>query len=574
VLIDVDRVAASFPTKPLFHDLSFTVSEGDRVGIVGVNGSGKSTLMRMVAGLEPPHDGEVRRRRGLTMATMWQRPDLGSATVREAVGDDWRASASIDRLGLSDVVDRRVDQLSGGQGRRVALAAALVDDNAELLVLDEPTNHLDIDGIDFLEQTMSAFRGGIVLVTHDRHLLDRVGTRVVALSRGGTLVVEGGYQQYLEAQAEADELAAKKESSRQILARQELAWLRRGARARRRKPKARLAIANKTLAAPEQHDDRGEPLALGEFGAARLGKRVIDLDDVSAGHDDGVPLFEHFHLMLEQRARVGIVGPNGAGKSTFLDVLAGRREPLSGTVEVGATVRIGYFDQQGSTLDQQATVEDVVAGVGNRLEHRQVALLERFWFEPATHRAQVSTLSGGEQRRLQLLQLLASEPNVLLLDEPTNDLDLDTLRALESWLDDFPGALVAVTHDRVFLERAIEHVVAIVDGQVQMLGAGEAVWEYARTTATPKAATSGRPKPARSAASGRSASTLRHLIAQVEKELSAAQAERDRLSEQLASTSDHVELAELGTKLSAAEAALAETEERWLELADEAETSE
>jgi ATP-binding cassette subfamily F protein uup len=480
MLIDVDGVTAGYPTKPLFDDLSFTVSAGDRVGVVGINGSGKSTLLRIIAGIEEPLAGEIRRRRGLTVATMWQRPDLGDATVRSAVGDDWRAASAIDRLGLAEVAERPVSQLSGGQARRVALAAALVDDEVDLLVLDEPTNHLDIDGLEFLEQTLTRFRGGVVLVTHDRYLLDRVGTAVVALSRQGPMVVNGGYQEYLEARAEADELAERREASRQILARQELAWLRRGARARRRKPKARLAVARRTLAAPSVEDDRAAPLALAEFESSRLGGRVIDLHDVAVGRDDGVPLVEHVDLLLDRRARLGVVGPNGVGKSTFLDVLAGRRAPLAGSVEVGSTVRIGYFDQQGATLDQEATVEEVVAGPGNRLEHRQVALLERFWFEPATHRAPVATLSGGEQRRLQLLVLLAEEPNVLLLDEPTNDLDLDTLRALESWLDDFAGALVAVTHDRVFLERAIEHVVAIGDGEMRVLGAGDAVWEHAR----------------------------------------------------------------------------------------------
>lgn len=575
MLIDVAGLTAAHPTKPLFADLNFTISPGERVGVVGVNGSGKTTLLRMVTGELPPDGGTVRRRRNLRWTALDQRPPPPDLTVRALVGDSWKADAALDRLGLAAVADRAIGNLSGGQVRRAGLAVALVDSDVDLLVLDEPTNHLDLEGIDFLERTLLGFGGGVLFVTHDRHLLGRLATRVVGISRSGSLVVDGGYEDFVAASAAAERQASQAEASRRILARQELAWLRRGARARRRKPKARLAVAQRTLAEPVVDNHRSGELALRDFGTSRLGRRVIELVGVSGGHDDGVPLFSDVHLLLDSESRVGIVGPNGAGKSTFLDLLAGRRQPIEGTIVRGSTVSVGYLDQGGRTLDQGLTVEEVIVGPGNRLDPVAAALLERFWFEPATHRALVGTLSGGEQRRLQLLALLATRPNVLLLDEPTNDLDIDTLRALEEWLDDFPGALVAVTHDRSFLERTADHVLAFMGGNVVALGSGDAVWEAQRGSET--RANRGRQR-LRAAVSDtatdkrRSASTLRHLMAGVEQEIERARLERDGLAETLGSTQDHHSIAELGQRLAEAERALDEAEERWLTLAEEAES--
>jgi ATP-binding cassette subfamily F protein uup len=567
-LLDIESLAMAWPSKPLFKDLSFTVKNGERIGVLGINGSGKSTLLRIIAGLETADSGIIRRQRGLQTSCLWQRPDIGNVTVQDAVGHSWQADAALDRLGLSAITDRKVTTLSGGQAKRVALAITLLDNDAELLILDEPTNHLDIEGIDFLERKMLDFRGGIILVTHDRHLLDRVATRTVALSRDWTLIVEGGYQNYLHARAEREEILAKHESARLTLARQELVWLQRGAKARRRKPKARLTVAHRTLTRPEKNEDRENSLGLGEYKQSRLGRKVIELENVSGGHDDEVPLFTNVNISLEADARLGVVGPNGSGKSTFLDILAGKREPLDGEVDRGSTVKIGYFDQKGDSLDSELTVEEVIAGKGSRLDYRHIALLGKFWFEPATHRAKVGSLSGGEQRRLQLLALLAGEPNVLLLDEPTNDLDLDTLRALEDWLDNFKGALVVVTHDRVFLERTIDHAVAINGGGLRVLGAGEAVWENA--VALKKVVDEKDRKTKRKTANRRSSSTLERLIAKIDKEIAELTVERKSIQTEMnKEKTDFSRLEESAKKYADVDEVLRAREEEWLLLSEE-----
>jgi len=569
-LLDISNISLSFGDKNLFSDLSFTISAKDRLAILGINGSGKSTLLAVLEGREKVDSGVIRRQKNLSLSVLMQRPQLGDETVAAAVGEKWEGRAAMDRLGLTPLSAKKISSLSGGEQKRAALATVLHDQNANVLLLDEPTNHLDIEGIEYLETVINDFSGAVIFVSHDRQLIDRVATKTLEVTLDGCHINRGGYQEYLAAKADREHKTERDEATRLTLARKELAWLQRGARARRRKPKSRLAIAHQTLESSPKEDFRKSSLALNEFEQKRLGRKVVDLEGVtmSAG---GKTLFEDVNLSLSSTDRLGVVGPNGAGKSTLLSLIAGVRKPEKGSVDHGSTVRIGYFDQMGRILDRDCTVEEVIAGPGSRLDHNQAALLRRFWFEPATHRAQIGTLSGGERRRLQLLEVLAAEPNVLLLDEPTNDLDIDTLRALEDWLDTFDGALVAVTHDRVFLERVVDHVVAVgVDG-FRQLGAGEAVWEQARS----KPKIDPRNKKVRSNslnASGRSMSTLQHEIKKLEVDLDRLNSERDDWTARLADTQlSHETRLENSTELANILEQLKTLEDRWLAISEEIE---
>ncbi|HKY67203.1 MAG TPA: ABC-F family ATP-binding cassette domain-containing protein, partial [Acidimicrobiales bacterium] len=488
ILVDAQGVAMSRPGKPLFSDLSLTLSSGDRLAVVGINGGGKSTLLGVLAGTVTPDAGVVRRGRGARVVTLDQMAVLPAGSVRAAVGGGWEGDAVLDRLGLADLVDSDVARLSGGQAKRVALARALVglgegtDD--DLLILDEPTNHLDLDSIVWLEERLARFAGGLVLVTHDRHVLDRVTTRIVELDRGTAHVHDGGYASYLDARAERAEREASTERKRRNLARAELAWLRRGAPARTRKPKAHIASARAVVDGRGPAPDRADELPLADLvQMPRLGDAVIELHDVSDGFGDDL-LFEDLDLGLEPGERLGVVGVNGSGKSTLLDLLAGRRRPRAGEVRVGSTVRVGYYDQRGVDLPPDARVRELVAGPTRQPDWTDAALLERLWFGTDAQWAPVRLLSGGERRRLQLALVLRQGPNVLLLDEPTNDLDLDTLRALEDLLDAWPGTLVVVSHDRAFLERTVEDVVVVERGaRVGRVPGGYAAYERARRDA-------------------------------------------------------------------------------------------
>ena len=489
--------------------------------------------------------------------------------MRDAVGDGWEVESILDRLDMGDQLDTSLETLSGGQLKRVALAKALVAE-VDLLVLDEPTNHLDISAIEWLEKRLAAYRGGLVIVTHDRQLLDRVTTRLVELDTTGWFLTDGGYKRHLELAEERATKAERDEASRRILARQELAWISRGARARRRKPKSRIAQARSVIDRPGADTSvRAEPLGLDSFGSRRLGDRVIDLEGVSFAYPGGVPVIEGLDLTLEPDARLGVIGPNGAGKSTLLDLMARRIEPTSGSVSSGATVHLAYFDQAGSELDGELRVRQTLAGESGSLSLAQSQLLERFWFDRDVQAAPVSTLSGGERRRLELLLALSTSPNVLLLDEPTNDLDLDTLRALEGFLDDWSGALVVVSHDRVFLERTVENVVAVGEGVARRVGGGDAVWQNVRP-AEPEAAAS-RPSTRRSTKQRRrSPSTLRRLIGEIEMMMAQLEDRRTRLTNELGSVdADHAKMTAIGHELAAIEESIAVAEEDWLTLSGE-----
>ena len=506
ICVDLADVTVTQPDKVLFADLSVTVASGDRVAVVGVNGSGKTTLLRLMTGALAPDAGAVRFGRGVRIASLEQDPVLPPGTVGDFLGDSWEVAAVATRLGVQPLLDRRTDELSGGQAKRVALARVLAEDehgDHDMVVLDEPTNHLDLEAIEWLEARLVVMTSALVLVTHDRHALDRLTSavgpsKVVELDGGRCFVHQAAagssaYATYLEARAERIEREAQEESTRKILARKELAWLRRGAPARSTKPKARLRSAREIVAGgPAPAGVRDQGLQLGG-GTTRLGNQVVELEGVAQRFTtaDGATLtvFENVDLLIEPGARLAVVGPNGSGKTTLLDLVAGRAVPAAGTVTRGKTVVVGFADQHAGDLDPDAIVRKLVAGPYREPDHRDRALLERFWFDTTAQYAPVRMLSGGERRRLQLVMVLATEPNLLILDEPTNDLDLDTLRSLEAYLDDWPGALVVASHDRAFLDRVADHVLAIdPEGAVRRVPGGVSGWLAERAS---------RPSPAK-----------------------------------------------------------------------------
>jgi ATP-binding cassette subfamily F protein uup len=597
ILLDASGLSASRPGRPLFADVSVTLRADDRLAVVGLNGSGKTTLLRQLAGLQPPETGTVRRGRGARVVALDQHAPLAAATVTDAVGTGWEAAAIVDRIGLAELRDRAVPTLSGGEAKRVALARALVDlgppgerDEDVLLVLDEPTNHLDIDAIAWLEERLAAHRGALLLVSHDRHLLDGVTTRILELDRGRSYLHEGGYAAYLEAQAEREERAVREEDVRRNLARSELAWLRRGAPARSRKPRARIEAATALVEARPEAPARRGPLDLG-FGAPRLGDTVIELHDVGHHYGDDRWLFRGVDLALDPRARLGIVGPNGAGKSTLLDVIGGRVAPAEGRVVTGATVVLGGYDQRGRDLDPAMRVDAAVAGPHRAPDWEDARFLERFWFDADAQRSPIGLLSGGERRRLQLVLTLRAKPNVLLLDEPTNDLDLETLRVLEDVVDTWPGAVVVVSHDSAFLERTVLDVIVIDEQHPgRRVPGGYAAWEAQRRAArargrattsspTPRPGASSPPRrdgrrPANDAPTTPTPSTMRRRMRETERDMAALERRRDRLGAELArAAQDRDELARIGTELATVEQDLAEAEARWLVLAEGLERS-
>jgi len=585
ILVDVDKATVRRPDRPLFEALSVTVRSGDRLGVVGRNGTGKSTLLRILAGVAEPEEGVVRRGRDVRVAYLDQEPLLPPGTVREAVGSHWEAAAILEHLGMGPVSGDDVRTLSGGQVKRVALARVLVAE-VDLLVLDEPTNHLDVEAISWLEARLAGFRGGLVLVTHDRHVLDRVTTRILELEAGGGYVHDGGYASYLAARSERAERDAATEAVRRNLAKAELAWLRRGAPARTRKPKARITSATAIVeGGPVAARAAAPDLTAAGRGVTtpRLGDLVVTLTGV--GHRWGHPwLFRGLDLELEPAGRLGILGPNGSGKSTLLEIIEGRLAPTEGGVRTAPTVRLGHYRQAGVELDPAQRVREAVAAPASQPNWEQARLMEQFLFDNDIQQAPIGTLSGGERRRLQLLLVLTRMPNVLLLDEPTNDLDLDTLRALEDHLETWPGSLVVVSHDRALLERTVEDVL-VLDGSGRATMALNGYADYVAGKDVAGKAVSGKavakvPGVARASAltqapvretKVRSPSTLRRLIGLAERAMADAESTRDGLAVALGAvrSGDHVALTAAAQALAAAETALGAAEQRWLELSDE-----
>jgi ATP-binding cassette subfamily F protein uup len=560
IFIDLEHVVLNGSERAILEDLTLTVSSGDRIGVVGINGVGKTTLLRIVADVLTPDSGQTRRSRDVRVSFLEQIPSLPDGTVRDALGSGWRVEAALDRLGMLAEIDTDIGSLSGGQLKRVALARAFIEPS-DVLVLDEPTNHLDLDAIRWLEQEIRTYRGAVVMVSHDRFLLDQVTNRMVEIDRGKTYLHSGGYSKLLEAQADREAAAATAEQVRRNLARTELAWLRRGAKARSTKPQARVNAAHALLATRPQAAARSEALQF-DSGVPRLGTSVIKAHHVKFSYDGGDEIVRDVTLELGPGERIGIVGANGSGKSTLVGLLAQRIEPSSGTVKSGPTVRLSYLDQGGGEFDDEATVQELVAGpegIPGSLE--DVALMKRFWFTGALPFTKAKDLSGGERRRLQLLLALSIRPNVLFLDEPTNDLDLETIRLVEEFLGQWPGTLVVVSHDRTFLSRTTDRLFEVREGTIAEVPGGIDAWIARTSEPLPQTAkgTTTESAPAVDAPRGRQ-------LREAEKEMTRLERRKSTLTDKLLATSDHTVQAALGAELSDVQTALAAAENHWLRL--------
>lgn len=481
VIVSAETITVRTADRALLDGVSLGVQTGDRIGVLGLNGAGKTTLLQVLAGLREPDGGRVALSRGSRVAVVGQSVDFpAELTVRAAVlggaghGDHvWASDAAIRDifagLGLMGIgLDSVIGDLSGGEKRRVSLAAALITD-ADLLILDEPTNHLDIEGIAYLAEHVKARRGAVLAVTHDRWFLDAVAKVTWEVVDGAVEIREGGYSDWIFARAERARMAAATEERRRNMARKELAWLRRGAPARTSKPRYRIEAAEALIADVPPLRNPTELVALARH---RLGRDVLELVDATVTLPDGRVLLDHVSRIVGPGDRIAVLGPNGAGKSTLLRALAGEVALSGGKVKRGSTVRLGFVRQEPEPVDPDLRVLDAITEVAGAIEiggksMTASQLAERFGFTPGQQRQQVSRLSGGERRRLQLLRVLASEPNVLLLDEPTNDLDTDTLAALEDLLDSWAGTLIVVSHDRYLVERVADTVLSVAgDGTV------------------------------------------------------------------------------------------------------------
>ncbi len=468
-ILNIEHIGKVFGEKVIFEDASFGIHQGDKIGIVGINGTGKTTLLRLAAGVEEPDQGQVVCQNNLKLAYLPQSPEFPlEATVESyaltgEADTDWRVQSNLNQLGIEDY-QGKLSQLSGGQRRRVALAKVLAED-FDVLLMDEPTNHLDGQMIEWLEEYLKAYRGTLLMVTHDRYFLDKVCNRILEISRGKIYSYESNYSRFLELKAEREEMELASERKRQSILRMELEWAKRGCRARSTKQRARLQRleALKSGKAPVQ-----EQVVEVDSVETRMGKKTIELHQVTKGYA-GKNLVEDFSYTVLRSQRLGIIGPNGCGKSTLLKMIAGYLQPDQGRVELGETIKIGYLAQEEPDMDTDRRVIDYVKDIGEYVQTREgrisaSQLLERFLFTPQMQYTPVSKLSGGEKRRLYLLSVLVSGANVYLLDEPSNNVDIPTLTVLEDYLNSFSGIVIAVSHDRYFLDNVVDRIFEM-DGQ-------------------------------------------------------------------------------------------------------------
>ena len=588
ILLSAQNLEKTYMERKVLDDVSFFLGEGDKVGIIGINGTGKSTLLRILAGAEEPDSGTVIRTKGVRVSYLPQIPEFDThGSVLEQVmahlpldlkaAKEFEAKSILGKLGIADY-DRDISTLSGGERRRVGIAAALIQPS-DVLLLDEPTNHIDNDTVQLLEEQLRKYRGAIVMVTHDRYFLNRITQKIVEVDRGKIYEYNGSYSTYLEQKAQREADAEAQERKNRTLYRQELEWIRRGVRARGTKSKDRIerfhALENRDK--PQEM----EKMQL-QSVSSRLGKKTIELEHLSKSID-GKQLLRDFSYKLPRDARIGVVGRNGAGKSTLIKLICGDLLPDSGNVVLGDTVRIGYFSQECEKMDPSQRVIDYIKETAERIQTPDgtvtaATMLERFLFTPELQWNHIEKLSGGERKRLYLLKVLMTAPNVLLLDEPTNDLDIATLTILEDYLQSFSGAIIAISHDRYFLDKMASEIWELSgDGCVQRYNGNYS--DYAEKEVSVSDAAE---KP-------KKAAEKKERVFVVEKKLKFSykeQREYDTIDDDIAaleqqiedteteigkSTSDYVKLQELSDRKTALEQQLEEKMERWLYLNDLAE---
>jgi len=581
MLLSAEHISINFGSRQLLEDVNFYLNEGDKTGIIGINGTGKSTFLKVLAGITEPDAGTISRNPNVQVSFLPQNPVMDdSATVLEQVFlhfspefralNEYEAKSMLNRLGLPDF-DQKVGTLSGGQRKRVALAAALLHP-ADVLVLDEPTNPLDAEMTAWLEDWLRRFKGGLVMVTHDRYFLERVVNHITELSRGKLYHYEANYSKYLELKAQRAEMAEASERKRQSILRVEREWILRGCKARTTKSKERIQRYEALLGQDAPETDDTVQLAA---ASSRLGKKIIELKDVTKGFD-GRTLVDHFSYNLLRNDRIGIVGRNGAGKSTLLHLIAGELAPDSGNVDMGATVKVGHFSQEGRELDLDQRVYDFIHDIADEVRTDEGTftanqMMERFLFPSDLQSVPIGRLSGGERRRLYLLSVLMSAPNVLLLDEPTNDLDVTTLSILEDYLQGFPGPILVVSHDRFLLDKLAESIFEVRDGQVLRYTGNWSDWQAKRReeeapakAEKPKAAAE-RPRERKLKFSYKEQlefETIDGELAELERQVAECAEAQGRCG------SDYVKLQELQAKQAELEARLEEKTERWVYLTE------
>ncbi len=483
-LLTMEHIIKSYTDRILLNDIGFSISENEKIGVIGINGMGKSTLLKVVAGIEPYDSGKISMRSQVKICYLPQTPvfESGTTVLKAAVEgnidemNQWTveadAKAMLNQLGFTEY-DEKIEHMSGGQKKRIALVNALLT-SADILVLDEPTNHLDNAMSEWLEEYLIQFRGAVLMVTHDRYFLDRVVNRIVEVDNGKLYSYPGNYSEFVRLKEERQNMALATERKRKSLLRTELEWLSRGARARSTKQKAHI---DRIKAMQEIQDIQEEKRVSMSSVASRMGNKTIELSDISKSYGEKILIKDYNYIFLKND-RIGIIGPNGCGKTTLLKIINGIIRPDTGTVEMGQTIRVGYFSQENEYMDDSEKVIDYVKEVGEYIttpEGKITAsqMLENFLFDGAMQWSRIEKLSGGEKRRLYLLRVLMSSPNVLILDEPTNDLDIQTLTILEDYLDRFDGIIIIVSHDRYFLDRTVNRIFSFEgEGEIRQFEGG------------------------------------------------------------------------------------------------------